>query len=155
MFCHSDKKNPTYQHFTKDRNLEHNPVIRDLGVFIDNNLTFISHIKTIIQKASTRGGRTVLAKTFTTYVQPLLEYCSQVWNPHLTYPVRGIESVQRTFTKAISSFPHQSYSARLIILGLRSLEHCCVIFDLYLLFKFLNGLMKSDLLHFVQFSKYN
>ena len=93
----------------------------------------------------TSGDRTILAKAFTIYVRPLLEYCSPVWNPHLKYLIQGIESVQRRFTKAILSLRHQPYSARLKILGFRSLEYRRLISDLCFLFKLLNGLVKSDL----------
>ena len=115
----SEKRHQAQQYLIKDHNLEHVPLTRDLGIFIDNNLTFIPHTKTIIQKASTRarllhfsftsGDRTILAKAFCTYVRPILEYCSPVWNPHLKYLVQGIESAQRRFTKVIPSLRHQPY----------------------------------------------
>ena len=47
VYSRSDKRHPIHQYF-KDRNLEHVPITRDLGVFIANNLIFIPHIRTII-----------------------------------------------------------------------------------------------------------
>lgn len=65
---------------------------RDLGVLIDSKLSFNSHISLIVHKAHVRAQlilRTftsrhcdLLTRAFTTYVRPLLEYCSPVWNPH-------------------------------------------------------------------------
>ena len=65
---------------------------RDLGVLIDGRLNFNSHISLIVHNAHVRAqlilrsfrsrNRELLTRAFTTYVRPLLEYCSSVWNPH-------------------------------------------------------------------------
>ena len=65
--------------------------ISDLGVTFDSNLSFKLHISTIITKALQRVGvffrgfnsrrLDFVRKTFVTYIRPLLEYNSIVWNP--------------------------------------------------------------------------
>ena len=100
----------------------------DLGVIIDSNLTFKEHICNVISKAQQRVGVffegllqdrwTLSAKTFTTYIRPILEYNSNVWNPSHKYLVGQLENVQRRFTKRITSLKNYSYLERLVILGL-------------------------------------
>lgn len=84
--------------------------IRDLGVVHDSKLLFDEHIDSIVNKASKLLGfvmRTCASfnkvKTFKilycTFVRSVLEYASQVWNPHYeTYIVR-IERIQMKFIK--------------------------------------------------------
>jgi ribonuclease P/MRP protein subunit RPP40 len=86
-------------------------MVRDLGIEIDPNLKFSTHIKNIVGKAVRRLG--VLCKAFTcrdphfmklaftTYVRPLLEYCTQIWSPSLIKFIDSIENVQRSFTRRI------------------------------------------------------
>ena len=44
-----------------------------------------------------------MVKAYTTYVRPLLEYCTVVWSLHHTGLVNRIESVQYNFTKTSRS----------------------------------------------------
>ena len=66
---------------------------RDLGVLVDNQYLFWQHVSTICQKAYRtthvlfRCFNTVNANALTrgykSFVRPLLEYCSTVWNPFI------------------------------------------------------------------------
>jgi len=38
-------------------------------------------------------------KAFVTFVRPILEYASFVWNPHYKHEIDKVEAVQRKFTK--------------------------------------------------------
>jgi len=88
--------------------IKSNPVptvetIKDLGVTIENNLKFSSHIHNIIAQASARANLTqkcfaskeesLLSRAFVVYVRPLLEYASCVWSPHLTKDIERLERV--------------------------------------------------------------
>ena len=63
--------------------------IRDLGVIIDNKLSFNCHISAIAHKAHVPASLilrsfvtrdpAVLTKAYVTYVRPILEYCKPVW----------------------------------------------------------------------------
>ena len=67
--------------------------VNDLGVVVDQHLTFSEHIDRIVKKAASRcylvfkyfqsRNTVLLVRAFTTYVRPLLEVNSQVWSPHL------------------------------------------------------------------------
>jgi len=86
---------------------------RDLGIIIDNKLNFNSHVSAVAHKANVRASlilRTfvsrdrpidILTKAFTTYVCPILEYCTPVWSPHTAFNINKIESCQRWCNKRI------------------------------------------------------
>jgi hypothetical protein len=77
---------------------------------------------------------------FITYIRPLLEYNSIVWNPDFIYLIDLIENVQRNFTKRIPSIASLSYPERLAILDLDLLELRRLRFDLIYYFKVFNHL---------------
>ena len=105
--------------------------INDLGITITSDFSFKRHISNIITKSFQRAGvffrgfvsrrLDIARKTFVTYIRPILEYNSSVWNPTITYLIDKIENVQRRFTKRINSISHLSYLERLSILGLEPL----------------------------------
>ena len=59
---------------------------------------------------------------FTTYVRPLLEYASSVWNLGYVGDIRQLESVQRKWTKEIGGMRDMEYSQRLQVLNLYSVK---------------------------------
>ena len=72
----------------------------DIGIIIDNKLNFNSHVSAIAHKAHVRASlilRTfvcrdidILTKAFTTYVRPILEYCTPVLSPHTACNINKI-----------------------------------------------------------------
>ena len=84
---------------------------RDLGIIIGSKLNFNSHVSAVAHKAHVRASLIlktfvsrdidILTKAFTTYVRPILEYCTPVWSPHTACNINKIESCQRWFTKRI------------------------------------------------------
>ena len=105
---------------------------KDLGVHIDTNLTFSTHINIIVARAHARANlihkcflskdQRVLTKAFVTYVRPILEYVSVMWSPYHIKEISKVESVQRRFTKRIAGLRNMSYTDRLDALQLESLE---------------------------------
>ena len=102
------RTNTSFQYVLDGVSLSNVSNTSDLGVNIDCNLSFKSHISTIITKAMQRVGvlfrgfppdglinqsinQSIVRKTFTTYIRPLLEYNSNVWNPTHKYLVDKIE----------------------------------------------------------------
>ena len=63
--------------------------VKDLGVFIDSNLSFSPHIDSVISNAKQRiylifksfesRDITLFIFAYKTYVLPILDYCSSVW----------------------------------------------------------------------------
>ena len=124
--------------------------ISDLGTTIDSNLSFKSHISTIITTALQRVGvffwgfssrrLDIVRKTCITYIRPLLEYNSNVWDPSKKYLIDKIERVQRQFTKRIPSISNLSYLERLRVLRLEPLELRRLHFNLIHYYKIFNNL---------------
>jgi len=66
--------------------------------------------------------RDLLVRAFVTYVRTLMEYNSVVWSPDLKRDIDAIEKVQRRFTKRLAGLKKLSYSQRLKLVNLPSLE---------------------------------
>ena len=103
----------------------------DLGIIVDDKLTFSSHISSITRKAYSQSkliSRCFVSKhsnllklAFTSYVRPLLEYDIPIWSPHLLKHITQIENIQRRFTKSIPNLSSLPYHQRLSRLGLDTL----------------------------------
>ena len=92
-----------------DHVLEYKSTGSDLGVNIDEKLSFTDHISKIAMKAHQRSSLILrsftsrdtnsLVRAFKVYVRPILEYNSQVWSPIAMKDIMAIEKVQKRFTK--------------------------------------------------------
>lgn len=129
--------------------------IRDLGVLIDSSLKFVHHIDNITRKAAiisklilasfSSRDPDILKKAFCTYVRPILEYSSPVWNPHKKLLIDRIEKIQKRYTKAIPTLAHYPYLQRLKTLKLPTLEKRRLLADLTLCYKLQNGFIHSNI----------
>jgi hypothetical protein len=100
----------------------------DLGITISKNLSFDAHISDIVSKARQRvsilfrgflsRNTSTMRQAFITYIRPILQYNSIIWNPSHKYLIDSIEHVQRNFTKCIPSLSSLPYPERLATLGL-------------------------------------
>jgi len=148
---HLGKNNQRIPYYFSGSQIPVSNVVVDLGISVDCNLKFDSHINNIISKSYSRIGAlfkgfcsrspSVLKKAYITYVRPILEYASSVWNPYLLKHITCIERVQRRFTKRIPALHDMSYSERLAALDLESLEIRRLRADLTLYYKILNNLV--------------
>lgn len=124
---------------------------KDLGVIIDSNVKFNTHINTIVARASSRANLIhkcfiskdvqTLKRAFITYVRPILEYASCIWSPFHSADILRIEAVQRRFTKRLPGFRHMSYITRCNSLNIETLELRRLRSDLLLTYKILFGLV--------------
>ena len=73
-----------------------------------------------------------------------------MWSPSNTGLIIELESVQRRFTKSLSGMSSFSYSERLRLLNLDSLEMCRFRADLMLCFKMLKGFVDVDASEFLE-----
>jgi hypothetical protein len=145
------KNNFNYSYTFSGLNIPASDVVVDLGIITQDSFKFDLHINSIISKAFNRVGAlfrgfcirspNFLKKAFVTYVRPILEYASNVWNPYTLKHINGIENVQRRFTKRIPSLRHLTYPERLAALDLESLELRRLRSDLVLYFKIVNNLV--------------
>ena len=137
--------------------LEHVGTFTDLGVVVDEKLSFNSHIEQLITKCNKMCGFIKRSLGFTapshvkfrlyllTLCLSLLDYCSQVWSPQNATYAKKIESVQRAMSKyVLNSYDDLSYVQRCI--DLKTLPLCFrrEINDLLFLFKCLHGFIHVD-----------
>jgi len=123
--------------------------VKDLGIFVDDRLTFNCHINNIVARASVRANLihkcftskdiTTMIRAFVVYVRPLLEYAFPVWSPYLLKDIKRVESVQRRFTKRLCGMSYLSYASRLKALSLHTLEYRRLQHDLIYVYKILFG----------------
>ena len=132
VVMHLGRNNPNKVYSIEDQILDKTEEEKDLGVIINKNFSFSTHINKSISKANQSLG--IMQRTFTymdeelfrdiylTFVRPHLEYCVQVWSPYLRCEVDKIEKVQRRATKLVPSLHELPYEERLKKLNLTTLE---------------------------------
>ena len=112
--------------------IEHVSSERDLGIVIDEELSFDEHICTKVRISNALVGQIrrtfsfldgeTLKKLFTSLVRPHLEYGQSVWSPFLMRHINMIERVQERATKLVDGMADLDYSERLKKLGLTTLR---------------------------------
>ena len=98
---------------------------KDLGVLIDNKMTFTKHIDAITAKATAALGfvkrfcsdindMATLKSLYYALVQSHLEYCSVVWQPFYDVHAKKLESILKQFTMyARREYPSQANNFRI------------------------------------------
>jgi hypothetical protein len=94
----------------------------DLGITICDDLSYHIHVNNKVSKARQRSSTLlrgfvslqldIMRKTFVTYVRPMLEYNSLVWNPCQLHYIDLLENVQRNFSKRIPFLSSLTYFER-------------------------------------------
>lgn len=114
---------------------------KDLGIILEPSLQFDEYIKQIRIKANQKSNlilkyfrsrnKSLLTRAFKTYVRPIVEYNTFIWNPHLNSDIDKIEYVQKNFTKRLfGKHSSISYENRLDNLNLQSLKERRIMNDL-------------------------
>uniref|UniRef100_A0A1I8AZW6 Reverse transcriptase domain-containing protein n=1 Tax=Meloidogyne hapla TaxID=6305 RepID=A0A1I8AZW6_MELHA len=144
----------TYSYHIGETEITQSSSIRDLGIIIDQNLTFKDHISKIVKSSYFRSYQLlrnikstnpkIWAQLFKIYVLPILEYASEIWNPHLKEFTNKIEKVQKfytriAFTKCKTISKKVSYIKRLQFFRLQQLILRRKIIDLATLYKIIMG----------------
>ena len=106
--------------------------VRDLGVTMSDNGLFSEHIANVVQSATLKCGWVL--RTFKTrnqlplltlwrsLVLPIMDYCSQLWNPSKPGLIQMLEMVQVNFLKKIKDIPKMDYWDQLKFLKVYSLQ---------------------------------
>ena len=133
---HQGKNNPRYPYTISDgiktHNLEETVCEKDLGVYVDNALSFEDHVNLTVKKARRSAGmllRSIEFKTpyilvplFKSLVRSIIEYANPVWCPYKRKHIDLLEKIQRSFTKRVNGMYNLEYCQRLERLGLPSIE---------------------------------
>ena len=122
---------------------------KDIGVTIDNKLTFDVHIAEKVSKANSMMGlirrsmeymdKDTFRLLYTALVRPHLEFANAIWSPYLIKHINMIENVQRRATKMVPGLSDLSYSDRLKRLNLPTLSYRRKRGDMIEMYKILSG----------------
>jgi hypothetical protein len=133
---HLGHKNPKYDYDMRDNNgelqkLEESVVEKDLGVYVDNKLSFHQHVNTSVNKATkilrvvkrtfTSRGKNIIRRLCTSLVRPTLEYEKVPRTTQYVGDMDKIERVQRRATKLCTEIKNLPYEKRLQELKLPSM----------------------------------
>jgi ribonucleases P/MRP protein subunit RPP40 len=138
---------------------------RDLGIIVRNDLKSSAQCSAAASRGMSviglvkRNFRDLDAESFLilykTYIRPHLEYCVQVWSPHLKKDVQLLERVQRKSTKLLRGLNKLSYQQRLQRLGLTMLEERRERGDLIEVYKISTGKENIESNQFFQLASKN
>lgn len=167
---HVGKTNPNHDYWINNAVLPKTETEKDLGVIVNEDLTWTTNIESAINKATSMIGwvarnvisreKMVMLNIYKSLIRPQLEYCVQLWNPHPKHgnwsTILKIEEVQRNFTRMIEGIGLKSYRERLEELSLTTLLERRVRGDLIECFKIYKGITNygKDILN-VSRSGYN
>ena len=141
-------KNPKTPYFIQDHKIEQVELVKDLGIYVDNKLTFKKHINIICRNAFLRVHQLlrtihtynpkIWGNIFKTYVLPILEYASPIWNPKQKDLVKKLEKVQKFYTRSALNKCRKTklkYKDRLILFQLEPLLFRRYYLDLVTIYK--------------------
>ena len=135
--------------------LEHVEVMQDLGVTIDENLSYKNHINDKINKAFQMIGilnrnfknldKSTFILLYKSLVRSQLEYANSVWNPYRISLVEELEKVQKRATKLVWCCRKMKYKERLMYLQLPTLKYRRLRGDMIETYKILTGVYNSEI----------
>jgi hypothetical protein len=154
VVMHIGRSNNQFEYKLGDNALKKSGKERDLGVIVDNNLKFSEQCNVAVKNANSTLGlirrniknrnKNIIVKLYKGLVRPKLEYCVQAWRPFLKGDIKNLEKVQRRATKMIEGCRDLSYTERLAITGLTTLEDRRSRGDLIEVFKMIKGFSRLD-----------
>ena len=98
--------------------------VLDLGITVHINILCkkCTDLSGWILRTFTSRDSTTLMTLFNALILSRFDYCSQLWSPHLIRHINQIEKIKRSFTQFITGMRDCSYSDRLSLLRLYSLQ---------------------------------
>ena len=114
------RDNPAYDYTVGPMIVRHSTQEKDIGVEIDDKLTYANHIDAIVKKANRMAGwlrrsfkfltSTLFRPLYTAIVRSQLEYAFPVWNPYKQQDIDKIKNVQIRATNMLLGFREKSYT---------------------------------------------
>lgn len=165
-FTHkTDRTKLEYQYAIGDAILSRVNLKRDLGVWLDDKLSFKQHIDATTRKAYQMLGFIFRCGKFfnnpesmlvlyNSLVRSRLEYCSTIWSPFYEKYKTIIERVQRKFTRMYYfkfGLDKPEYCDRLIYMKMHSLESRRLENDEITLYKIIHNIIDTSLSHSLSF----
>ena len=128
--------------------------IKDLGVYVSENMSFETHICDAVKKGRKYLGwilrsfksrkPEVIITLFQSYVIPRLEYSSTLWSPYQIKDITKIEAIQRTVTDKVEGVENMNYHQRLRALKLYSLQRRRERYMACYMYKVASGLVPNN-----------
>ena len=160
VVVHMGKRNPKAEYTIRKPDgirvkLQSTKAERDLGVTVDNELSFSEHIRAATAKANSVIGMLknafvcrdvdIWKNMYVSLVRPHLEYAVSVWKPRLRRDIDALERVQKRALR----IPYElrkldGYNERLSAVGLTTLEVRRYRGDLIQTYKLIKGLEQVD-----------
>jgi hypothetical protein len=123
--------------------------VRDLGVLVEADLRFDTHINNLVRASTTRikliskcfvtRQTFFLLRMYKTFVRPILEYATEIWCPSRKESIWKIEKVQKYFTRLVCGDTGMNYEERLHQLDMCTLERRRAERDAIMVWKIMNG----------------
>jgi hypothetical protein len=145
---HIGTNNVKYNYLMLGRQLKITDEERDLGIKITSNLKWTKHCIEIENKCNRILGyikrtfnyknKEIVINLYKSLVLPHLEFAVTLWAPNLEKDINRLERVQARATKLIPDIRHKSYTERLKLLGLMTLEQRRDRIDLIQTYKIIN-----------------
>ncbi len=172
LFFNTDKckvlhlgfNNPQHQYTLDGAPLAEVKEEKDLGVVIDSELKFHSHVSQAVKKASRMlalirrafscHDEDTIPHLFKGLVRPLLEYGNLIWHPQFMMDVKEVEKVQRRVTKMVPIYKDLPYEERLKVLKMPSLQYRRKRGDMIQVFKIVRRIDRLDPADFFEFPPY-
>jgi ribonuclease P/MRP protein subunit RPP40 len=159
---HLGKNNPHLAYVINNKNLKEVESHNDLGVIVNQNLSWSDHICFITKRANRsscvmfkvfrRLDFETFKKLYKVYIRPLLEYANVIWSPHLQRDIDTLERIQRRATKRVAGLRSIPYATRLQMLDLPTLQHRRRRGDLIWTYKILTNNESDELLNLFEFN---
>lgn len=140
---------------------------KDLGIIIDDKLSFENHINSLIKrsfckinsifKGFPKRHTSVYLFLYKVYILPSIDYCSEIYFPRSVGLIDRLENIQRRFTKRLFSKSCKlSYLERCKTLKLFPLELRSIIISLRTMYKLTtNTLIVPSPIYTVSLNPYN
>ena len=115
--------------------IEEKDSLRDLGITMNNKLTFRDHIDGISHKLKMKSSWLLrsfrcrdlkfMKTVWKSLALPIVDYCSPLWfSPEKPGDISGLEDLQRSFFRQVSGLEELSYWDRLKKMKMYSIQRC-------------------------------
>jgi hypothetical protein len=151
---HIGNKNPNVEYKMKNEILKTEKIVKDLGVYISDDLKTTKHCIEIekicnrligyIKRQFTFKNKEIVITLYNALIRSRLEYAVQFWSPNLNKDIKRLEKIQARVTKLIPEIRNLPYEERLIKLDMISLEARRVQLDMIQVFKIIKGIDNID-----------
>ncbi len=137
-----------------DHILQWSDVEKDIGLLVDETLSFNKHLATKVKKANSMFGllrrifqfmdKETFKPLYQSMVRVHLDYVSSVWSPYKKKDIQSLEKVQRRATKQVPGLSSMPYPDRLKSLDLPTLTYRRLRGDMIEVYKIVHEIYDPD-----------